>query len=385
MRFLTIRSRNTPSSYWLRQNNMKAFFKKHLKLHIWLAVDLILLALYFGLRGNRTWMNALTRRFTTPLKHSIGKLCYLTDVSVMEILYGLAAVGVIVYLAWSAVSIIRAKERRDRAYHMILGAVNIGLTVYAVFCLMWGVNFWTDSFQEQSGIYAQSVQKEELAGTTAYFVAQLIRTADAVPRNEDGTFAVPMEEILEDAPTIYDPLEQVFPELEFDDPGVKAMRFSRLMSITGFTGVYFACIGESNVNVDSPTCLLPSTIAHELAHQRGVASEQECNFLGVLASTTSGNVAYEYSGWLLGFVHLGNALYRINPDVYWALRAYLPESVEADLRANNEYWDQFEDNVVEQVSEKVYDGMLKSYGEVQGIQSYGTVVDLLVTYYKNAI
>ena len=365
---------------------MKAFFKKHLKLHIWLAVDLVLLALYFGLRGHQAWMNALTRNFTTPLKHSIGKLCYLTDASVMEILYGLAAVGVIAYLAWSIVSVIRAKDhRRDQSYGAVLGAVNIGLTVYVLFCLMWGVNFWTDSFQEQSGIYAQSVEPQDLLKTTAYFVSQLIDTADDVPRDENGVFAVPLEDILAAAPTVYDPLEQAFPELAFDDPGVKAMRFSRLMSITGFTGVYFACIGESNVNVDSPTCLLPSTIAHELAHQRGVASEQECNFLGVLASTTSGNAAYEYSGWLLGFVHLGNALYRLDPDVYWALRAYLPDSVEADLRVNNEYWEQFEDNVVEQVSEKVYDGMLKSYGEVQGIQSYGTVVDLLVTYYKNAM
>ena len=365
---------------------MKAFFKKHLKLHIWLAVNLSLLALYFGLRGNRALMNALTRKGTTPLKHAIGRLCYLTDVSVMEILYILAAVGVIAYLAWSIAAIVKAKGcRGQRTYGAVLGGVDLALTVYAVFCLMWGVNFWTDSFQEQSGIVAQPVEQEDLAKTTAYFVAQLIHTADAVPRNEDGTFAVPMEEILEAAPTVYDPLEQVFPELAFDDPGVKAMRFSRIMSITGFTGVYFACIGESNVNVDSPTNLLPATIAHELAHQRGVASEQECNFLGVLASTTSGNPAYEYSGWLLGFIHLGNALCRINPDLYWALRAYLPDSVEADLRQNNAYWDQFEDNVVEQVSEKVYDGMLKSYGEEQGIQSYGTVVDLLVTYYKDAI
>lgn len=364
---------------------MKTFFKKHLKLHIWLAVNLMLLALYFGLRGNRALMNSLTRNITTPLKHAIGKLCYRTDISVMEGLCVLAGVGVIAYVVWNVAAIRKAQNRRGRAYKALLGAVNIGLSLYAVFFLMWGVNFWTDSFQEQSGIYAQSVEPEDLLKTTAYFVAQLAKTADEVPRNESGEFAVPLEDILAAAPTIYDPVEKRFPELVFDDPGVKAMRFSRIMSITGFTGVYFACIGESNVNVDSPFCLLPSTIAHELAHQRGIASEQECNFLGVLASTASGDPAYAYSGWLLGFIHLGNALYQVAPDAYWALRAYLPESVEADLRQNNAYWAQFEDNVVEQVSEKVYDGMLKSYGESNGIQSYGTVVDMLVAYYQDAI
>ena len=33
------------------------------------------------------------------------------------------------------------------------------------------------------------------------------------------------------------------------------------------------------------------------------------------------------------------------------------------------------------VSNAIYDNALKSYGQSDGIQSYGTVVDLLVAYY----
>ena len=61
------------------------------------------------------------------------------------------------------------------------------------------------------------------------------------------------------------------------------------MSALDFTGIYCPYTGESNVNVDSPACLLPSTAAHELAHQRSIALEQECNFLAILACTTCGN------------------------------------------------------------------------------------------------
>ena len=135
------------------------------------------------------------------------------------------------------------------------------------------------------------------------------------------------------------------------------------------------------MNVDSPACLLPSTVAHELAHQRGVASEQECNFLAILASTTCGDPVYAYSGWLLGYIHLNNALYRADRELWREAWNRLPETVRADLAANSAYWAPYQEQVTSQAAQQVYDSFLKSYGEEQGIQSYGTVVDLLVVWY----
>lgn len=364
---------------------MRAFFLRHKKLHIWLLVDLGLLAAFWLCRGRRAWMNALADHLTGPLKQAVGRVCYLTDISIMEALYVLAVLFAIVYLVWNIAAVARAKgRRRGRAYSGLLGAACIGLTVYAGFCLLWGVNFWTDSFQDRSGIYAQPVAQEDLLAVTEYFAEQLSQAADQVARDENGVFAVPREEILANSPFVYDELEKTFPFLEFEDVGVKAMYFSRLMSVIDFTGFYCPWTGESNVNVDSPACLLPSTAAHELAHQRGFASEQECNFLAVLASTTSGDAAYHYAGWLMGYIHLGNALYRVDPETYWDIRNSLPDTVKADLAYNNAYWDQFRDSVAQQAANKVYDGILKAYGDERGIQSYGTVVDLLVAYYRDA-
>nr|WP_326184688.1 DUF3810 domain-containing protein [uncultured Oscillibacter sp.] len=363
---------------------MKAFFLRHGKLHIWLLADLGLLAAFRLCRGNRAWMNALADHVTGPLKEALGRACYLTGISVMEVLYVLAGLLGVGYVIWSIAAVARAKGRRwSRTYSAVLGALDIALAVYAGFCLLWGVNFWTDSFQDRSGIRAQPVAQADLLAVTAYFAERLSRAAEGVARDEDGLFAVSREDILADSPFVYDELEKIFPFLEFDDLGVKAMGFSRLMSITDFTGVYCPWTGESNVNVDSPACLLPSTAAHEMAHQRGFASEQECNFLAVLASTTSGEPAYVYAGWLMGYIHLGNALYRVDPDAYWAIRDGLPDTVKADLAYNNAYWDQFRDTAVQQAATTVYDGILKAYGDERGIQSYGTVVDLLVVYYRD--
>ena len=362
------------------------FWKNHKKLHIWLGADLAVLGLYLALRHDRGLMNGFADRITTPLKGALGRLCALTSLSVMELLYVLAGAAALVYVVGSVIAVVKARGRRGRrAYGAVLLAADVCLTVYALFCLMWGVNYWTDSFQDRSGITAQPVAAEDLEAVTAYFAQQLADTADSVPRDENGVYAVPKEQILAESRLVYGGVTEQFPFLDFRDTGVKAVRCSRFMSIMGFTGVYFACIGESNVNVDSPACLLPSTVAHELAHQRGIAWEQECNFLGVLASVTSGMPDYVYSGWLLGFIHLGNALYETDPEAYWAIRNALPETVSADLRDNNAYWDQFRDNVVEKVSDTVYDAALKSYGDTNGMKSYSMVVELLVAYYKDRI
>lgn len=362
---------------------MKNFFLRYKKLHIWLFSTLAVLAVLYLARGNRGWMNALADRVILPLRRGLGDLSYRVPFSVMEVLYVLAALLGLGYVVWTIAAVVRARgRRRRRAYAGGLGAVCICVTLYTLFFFLWGLGFWTDSFQDKSGIRAQEVAVEDLQAVTAYFAERTAEAAGAVPRDENGCFDVSWQEILAESPHVYDDLEGEFPFLAFEDHGVKPMFFSRLMSRMDFTGFYCAYTGESNVNIDSPACLLPSTAAHELAHQRGIASEQECNFLAVLAATTSGDPAYVYSGWLMGYIYLGNALYTADPEAYWAIRETLPETVLADLAENNAYWAQFRDSAAKKVSNKVYDGMLKAYGESRGIQSYGTVVDLLVVYYR---
>ncbi|MBP3485579.1 MAG: DUF3810 domain-containing protein [Oscillospiraceae bacterium] len=361
--------------------------KTYKKLHIWLLADLGLLAAYWLCRGNRAWMNALAAHVTAPLRRAIGRICYRVDFSVAEALCVLLVVLAAAYVLWSVIAVIRRRGHGalQRAYGAVLGAVCAALTIYVGFCFLLGIDSYADGFQEKSGLYAQPVALEDLQAVTAYFARQVAQTAPGVARDEDGVFAEDRRAILENSVRAYDALEKEYPFLAFDDTGIKPVYFSRFLSALDFTGIYCPFTGESNVNVDSPASMLPATAAHELAHQRGITSEQECNFLAILASTTCGDEVYAYSGWLSGYIYLGNALYRVDPEAYWAIRSALPETVQADLRYQNEYWDQFEDKAAQKVSNRVYDSFLKGYGQELGLQSYGTVVDLLVTYYKDRI
>ena len=211
-------------------------------------------------------------------------------------------------------------------------------------------------------------------------LAATLLTADQVERDAGGVFAVDRDGIFAASTRVYTNISREFPFLARTDRVPKKMVFSRLFSAMNFTGFYSPYTGESSLNVDSPVCLLPANIAHELAHQRGIASEQECNFLAIAAATSSEDPVYQYSGYLMGYIHLSNALYRADPARWAELRGLLPEAVTADLRYHSAYWAQFE-GLTAKVSTAIYDNALRSYGQTAGIQSYGTVVDLLVAYY----
>lgn len=325
-------------------------------------------------------MNWLSSRIIMPLERAVASICYLTTVSVAEVCYMTAVAIAILYLANVLRRLAQDEHRGRIVYRFALTVTCTLLSVYAGFCLLWGVNYHADGFQEKSGVYERESSVEELERVTAYFAQNLTFAADKVKRDADGAFAEKESDIFAYSTRVYQNLYEEFPFLRLNDHVPKAISTSRAMSWLDFTGFYFPFTGEANLNVDCPQSFLPATIAHEMAHQRGIASEQECNFLAIAASTSSDNAAYQYSGWLTGYVHLGNALYRADQGKWRAIRDTLPDTVRMDLYQNNAYWAQFE-GVVNDTAQNVYDSFLKSQGDERGIQSYGTVVDLLMSYY----
>lgn len=358
---------------------MKRFVIRHRAVHIWGLVLAAVFAFYRVTISHRAMANAVCA-LTQRIKEGYAALWYLIPFSVVEWLY---VAFILLALFWLGAVLVRVRKSREKlhtAYGGLLSLVCLCLSVWAFYCIFWGANYYADGFQEKSGIYAEKVSVDELERVATKFALELAACADAVARDENGVFAVTREEIFAYSPHVYDRISEQFSFLCNEDRVPKQMVFSRLFSAMNFTGFYTPFTGESNLNVDSPACLLPANITHELAHQRGIASEQECNFLAVLAATSCDNDAYRYSGYLMGYIHLANALYRADKDRWREVYALLPETVVADLRYHSAYWDRFE-GATATVSKKIYDTTLKGYGQTDGIQSYGTVVDLLVAYY----
>ncbi len=348
--------------------------------HCLAAVSLALIGAYFLLRQNYALTTWVCRNIARPWHRFMSRLCDFAPFSVCGVLIAALVIFFIVYLIITLTRIGKGPGRSAALYRFVLTAAAAIFAIYALFCLLWGTYFYTSDFEAQSGIKAEALSREQLETVTRYFAKLTNEYSTQVERDESGLFAEDLDDIFARSETLYRNVEKMLPCLEGDDLKAKPFMFSKALSYLNFTGFFFPMTAEANVNTHSPACLIPSTIAHELAHQRGVAQEEEANFVAVLASLESGDPAYCYSACLKAFIHLGNALYDIDYDTWLEIHSLLSEDVQRDLADNNEYWDQFE-TVVAEASDAVYTGLLHSYGQTLGLKSYGACIDLLVAYY----
>lgn len=340
----------------------------------------LVILLQRALRGNYRAMRWLSERFVHPTLQRLGETSARVPFSVAELLIVTAVVGLLLYLLFCLESIIRRGRFFQRLYRLVLTLLCFVLVVYAGFGVLWGVYFYGDDFMARSGLKAGEVSTEQLRTVTAFFAALLDETADRVARDDTGACMTDRDGVLERSGELFEAVEEDFPCLEGAPLRAKGVKLSRLMSYIDFTGFFFPFTGEANVNTDSPPAFFASTVAHELAHQRGVAKEQEANFVAVLVCLRNDDPDYTYSAALMAYTYLSDALAGADRAAWEEIHAALPETVMRDLEVERQYWQRF-DTSVQKVSNVVYENFLYSYDQELGLRSYGACVDLLVNYY----
>ena len=342
---------------------------------------LLAVALIYALRVDEGAMLWVYEHVTHPYHLFMSKLCSHFAFSAAELVYAAAILGLAAYLLWCVYRLIRFPEKLWQLYRLVLTLAMAGAVFWAGLSVMWTPCYYAPGFAEQSGVDDGPLELEELETVTRWFAALASEYADEVPRDENGACTTDRDSVLDRAAGVFEGAAELYPFLDGEALRPKPIHFSRIMSCLDFTGFFFPMTGEANLNMDSPVFLLPSTSQHEIAHQRGVAMEQECNFVAVLSCLESEYVDFRYAGAALAYIYLGNALAGADYEAYTEIYYSLSDTVRADFKAQSAYWDEFRDSAAQKASNTVYDSFLKSNGQELGMQSYGACVNLLVHYY----
>ena len=347
--------------------------KSHRTLAVFFFLPLTLIGLFYLLKGNRALMDFWVFRVLAPVEQALGRFWAMCSFSALE---GLGALAVLFSVVWLIVSAGRKQLLRGAVV-----VLSCWLWLFAALCWMWNTAYYSSSFSQRSGFSARTYSVEELTKVTDWFAARAGEYSTQVQRDEAGHFAEDLSELFDRSLPIYENITREFPLLDMEPVRPKPFLLSRVQSRMGFTGMYSPFTGEANVNVDAPLCLIPSTIAHELAHQRMVSSEQEASFLGITAGVLSDDPVFQYSCSLSGLINLCNALYPVNPEG-WSdiVERNFTKELARDWNDNNAYWAALESPVDEAAGE-AYDAFLKHNAQELGMKSYGACVDLLIAYF----
>ncbi len=361
---------------------MKDFLKKHKGRFAAIVLSTVTCVLFYILKGNKQLMTNFVDNVTGPFKRFSAHIFSFFPISGAELLLVGAALFVIFFIFWTVVS--AALARNDWAKVLaskLVTAVTLVALVAASMNVMWSTNYYAASFKERSGINAQGCTVEELHRVTVYFAELVNESAVLVKRDKGGIYTTSIDDVLDETAILYRPLETEFTFLSGRELVPRGVFLSEVMSMVNTSGVTFPLTGESCVNVHAPACFIPVTAAHEVAHQRNIASEDEANFVAVLACLESDNPDFSYSGSLLAFTVLSNALYSADYKLWAEVRVMLCDSANIDLRANSAYWYRY-DTSVSEFTDNLYDSFLKERDQPLGIKSYGAAANLLVEYFK---
>ena len=352
---------------WLAQNRLPCLA---------LAAGCAAQGLFLLLRGRREAMDAAAQA-ALAVRRFVSALADPLPFSLAEALC--TALGVWL-LVMAALTVRGALRGRRVAARRLLGLAALVVWIAAGVSWLWGVHYYAASFSEKSGLEPAPVSAGQLAATALWFAEGANRTGRLVPRDGEGRLSADSAAILAAGADSLDALARAYPFLDGPARQPKPALYSWFMSAAGFTGYIFPFTGESTLNVNCPNVFLPVTIAHEQAHQQGVAPEQEANFAGVADCLENPDTLWQYSGWLFGFLHLSNALYTDDAAAWQTVWQQLEAGPVADLLWNDEYWASFESPAAD-LAESTYSAFLEGYGQTMGMASYGACVDLLVARY----
>jgi len=334
----------------------------------------------------------LSTAFADFYNQSIGAcvralLCYITmylPFSLAEtIIIGMPVlVGIMIYIS------VRSLKKSDTAAtRCVVGLFSVLTLMYSIFVTGYGMGYHGTSLSSKLDLDEKPVSAEELKTTAEALLEEMTPLINSISYGPNGESYMPysLNEMNDKLNDTYKKACQKYSFLQDLRSNLKFIVLSEPMTYTHISGVYTYYTGEANLNINFPDYTLPYTAAHELAHQRGIAPENEANFVAFLVCMESDDEYIKYSAYLNIFEYVVNALYRANSEMYYDLMSVTDVRIRYEMSAYNEFFAKYRESVASDVSNVVNDTYLQMQGQSAGSASYGMVVDLAVAYYNKRL
>lgn len=281
-------------------------------------------------------------------------------------------------VVWFCVGLRRRREgRRSWVLVWLRFAAWVAAGLLWLFLFAFGLNYQRPLLFELLDYEQRKAEPQELEALGRLLVGSVNQTYDEA---HAGVSPVPgQREIIKLLNDSYDsaPELHIFPRSDFAQP--KPVYMSEVLTRLGISGVYFPFTAEPNYNADVPDFQLPFTIAHEMAHQRGIARESEANFVAYIVCVNSSDPFVRYSGYRNGLGVLSE-LYRVEPEKAKELAKQLGTGYKEDSRRAAQFWAKAS-GAAGALSYRVNDLYLRANRVKAGAADYSNSTTLIIAYH----
>ena len=359
--------------------------KKLLKRTLWWLVGIAALIVYnLAFRFPYVVERFYSRGIYPVLTKIFSHITKYIPFSISEVLIYLLVIGAVVYLVFFIRSFF-GKDKLRRILTKLIALVTAACFAYAVFVFGWALNYARLPLSSSSGLDVRPSEDAELIALCETLAEQANTMRPHVTEDENGVYTLSrdLSEICADVQTLYDAHAAEIMNLG-GSSRVKPVFTDHALSYVETMGIFSPFTYECHINAEMPDLYQASTVAHEYAHFKGFAREDEANFIAWYTCYLSEDIDFAYSGVMMALNNAMNNLSIIDPAAHSRIYRTLDEGLLRDWQEYAEYWIPFHTKFAEQSGE-AYDNYLKSNGIPDGSKSYGRMLDLILAMQREGL
>ncbi|UII75268.1 DUF3810 domain-containing protein [Flagellimonas sp. HMM57] len=253
---------------------------------------------------------------------------------------------------------------------------------YFVFHFLWGLNYY-----RQPITWRFQIEKEytldQLVSTTEHLTRQANNYQIQITGDTIDPVEIPYsrKEIFKKTEEGYAKLKEYYPDFEYKTPSLKASTYSLPLTYMGYGGYLNPFSNEAQVNGLLPAFRLPTVSGHEVGHQLGYSAEDATNLIGFLVTSKNDDVYFKYAAYSHALGYCLSDLSRKDEARFNELIEKLNPGVKKNFREVATFWEHYE-NPLEPVFKSLFNTFLKANNQQEGIQSYNSVVGLVIGYHE---
>jgi len=253
---------------------------------------------------------------------------------------------------------------------------------YFFFHLLWGMNYYRIPLHEKL-LVKKEYSLEQLRVFTEIMLAKTNALHLQITKNDSVAVVVPYSnaEIYTLALKGYKKLPSDLNEFHYENKSIKNSMFSLPLSYMGFGGYLNPFTHEAQVNNLKPKYTSPLTTCHEMAHQTGIGSESECNFIGFVAASSHDDLYFQYSAYSFALRYALSNLEAYHEGSSQPFLEKINTGVLKNFEQSELFWEQY-NTPINTFFEWFYDQFLKANQQKDGMEGYSKFVGLVIGYKK---